>query len=259
MFKFKKLVIFIILGLYFSLCFYMYVVQEKLLYYPIKSSFVEKDKWKPVLIQDKTIGLESVKKSNKVIILFHGNAGNANMRTYYLNFFPKDYQIVIAEYPGFGLNSEEILSKENIINDARKLIEIIKLRNPKEIIIAGESLGTGIASQIASEYNINKLLLFTPYSRISDVAQDRYWFLPISLLIKDDYDSVDNLKNYQGKTFLLISEKDQTIPTKFAFKLFDSIHSQKEKIVITNAGHSNWMKYITVNQEKELKSFLTSQ
>lgn len=259
MFKLRKVVIFLALGLYFLLCFYMYMVQEELLYYPIQSSFIEKDKWKPIVNNNMTIGLESIKKSNKVIVLFHGNAGNASMRTYYLNFFPKEYQIVIAEYPGFGMNSQALISKENIISDARKLIDTIRLRNPKEIILVGESLGTGIASQMANEYNINKLLLFTPYSKISDVAQDRYWFLPVNLLIKDDYDSIDNLKNYQGKTFLLISENDQTIPTKFAFKLFDSITAPKEKIVVSNAGHSNWMKYITENQTEELKSFLKTK
>ena len=67
--------------------------------------------------------------------------------------------MIVAEYPGFGMNKDLGISKENFINHSREVMQYAKEKYGDNITLIGESLGTGIASQMASEFNIKNLLL----------------------------------------------------------------------------------------------------
>lgn len=215
-----------------------------------------------VINDDVDCSLKMDNLETKTIVVFHGNSGNASSREYYQTFFNKmicrknQYRIIVAEYPGFGLNSEQAITKENFINHARAIMKYVKANYGGKIIVTGESLGTGIASQMASEFEVEKLLLITPYSSIGEVAQSRFWFLPVGLLLKDNYNSKKNLKNYQGDTLILVAQNDLVVPPKFADRLYKSIQNKKQKIIIENASHSNWMRFLTKSQKNEISSFL---
>lgn len=252
-----KLKDFIILPIFYLLiCFLLYIFQRDLMYFPVKDNNYNHSTWNIIQSKGELLGLDNKNDSNKVIIVFHGNAGNANLRDYYIDFFPKDYHIIVEEYPGFGLNSTLSISQENLINHSRKLMHYTIDKYGKNIIIVGESIGTGIATQMANEFNISKLLLFTPYSTLLDVVQNKFWYAPAFLLLKDNYDSVKNLHNYKGNILLVIAENDRIIPAKHAFSLYDSIEGNKDKIVVKNAGHNTWIHLLTDKQLKHIKNFI---
>ena len=251
----------VILPLFYSVaCGLLYYHQKSLLYFPDKTDSFDGKVWKPIETSTKTLALESLDNYKKIVVLFHGNTANANVRSYYQRFFPSDVHIVVAEYPGFGLNKSLPISKESFITHARELMRYLVEQYGEDyaehITIAGESLGTGIASQMATEFSIKHLLLITPYSSIADVAQGKFWYAPVALLLKDNYNSIDNLQSYKGKTMLLISEHDKVIPPKFAIKLFNAIPNNKEKIIVKGAAHSNWLQHITAEQTNQVSQFV---
>lgn len=256
MIYFKRKDFLILPALYVGLCLTLYTAQRSLLYFPDKSDTYNNKIWQPIVTNNEVLALESKDYFEKTIILFHGNTTNASSQSFYRKFFPKNVHLIVVEYPGYGLNNTMSINKENFINHARKVMKYAKEKYGNNIILTGESLGSGIASQMANEFNVEKLFLITPYTTIGEVAQGKFWYAPISLLLKDNYDNINNLKNYKGETFLLISEKDTVIPPKYADKLYSSITNKKEKIMIKDASHSNWDNFITEEQLEQLRRFL---
>lgn len=248
---------FIILpAFYLIICLALYMSQRSLMYFPDVSEVYNKEVWTPIVQKNEVLALESKDNNKKTIILFHGNATNATSQVFYRKFFRKNIHLIAVEYPGYGLNNKKNISKDNLLDHARKVMKYAKEKYGDNIILTGESLGTGIASEMAKEFQVKKLLLITPYTSISDVAQDKFWFVPASLLIKDNFNNINTLENYKGETFILMSEYDNVVPHKFAQRLHNSLNNKKEQIFIKGAGHSNWNDYITDSQLNQLRKFL---
>lgn len=241
--------------IYLIFCLIIYYSQHSLLYFPNIETGFNKQTWNSIVKNNKFLGLETIDNYTKTILIFHGNSGNANTRNYYQSIFP-NYHIIVAEYPGYGNNKDLSISKKSLIDYARQITRYTQDNFRNNFIIVGESLGTGIASQMATEFDIDKLIMITPYSSIANVAQSKFWYLPAHLIVKDNYNSVLNLQNYTGKSLFIIAEHDQVIPANFAIDLYNQIHSPKNNIFIINAGHNNWFEYMTAEQKHTLYNFL---
>lgn len=244
--------------LYMGLCLSLYIAQRTLLYSPDKSKIYNDRLWGTLTSNDLVLGLETKDDYEQVIILFHGRSQNAAGKSAYQKFFPQNYHLIVVEYPGYGLNNNQSISKKNFLKHAREVMQYAKSKYGDNIILTGESLGTGIASQMASEFDIKKLFLITPYSSVRDVAQRKYWYAPIFLLLRDNYDNVKNLKEYTGQTLILISEKDTVIPPRYAEKLYKSLKNSKGKIIVEQAHHTNWGTYLNTDQLDTIKNFITT-
>lgn len=247
------------LFVYICLFIALFVFQRKVMYFPDKDTYINSSHWTKFTKNDKTIALKEISKNYSYnILIFHGNAGNANMKDYYRLLFP-NANIIVAEFPGFGFRNNEILDKEHIIQAASEITEEV-LKDKKPLILVGESLGSGVASEMAIKYNIHNLVLSTPYNDISTLAQSKFKFFPIYPLVLDRYNNDEVLKNYSGNLVLLISEFDNVIPNKFAYALSDSLknnkHIIKKNILIKNAGHNNYVSEFTEANRIELHKFL---
>jgi esterase/lipase len=250
----KSLYFFIIF--YFFILLSLYLLQNSLLYFPDTNSEINKKFWTPISINndDKFIAIRSNTNFKKNVIIFHGNAGNASIRTYFQKIF-YDSNIIIAEYPGFGFRYNEDLSKENILNSGSDLINFIKKEN-KEIILVGESLGTGVASELAYKNKISKLILFTPYDSILNIAKDQFKFFPISLLLKDNYDNVENLKNFHDDLIIVIAKNDNVINSKYSQNLISSVKNNKLKLIyLEGSQHNDYVNYLDNNHLFVLNNF----
>lgn len=238
---------------YMSLCIFIFIFQRNLLYFPYDDTN-KSDHWTIIKNENEKLGL--VKRSNQenIVVVFHGNAGSASMRDYYLDIIPNNYRLIVAEYPGFGINTGEKINQENIIRKARALMKEIK---PSEkLVIIGESIGSAVAAQMAKEFNANKLILVTSYNNLQSVAQSKFWFLPAYYLLKDKWDTVESINGYKGDTLLIVAQRDNVIPPKFADKLYESINSNKTKIVVDKANHNDWLDYISDKQITQIIQFM---
>jgi alpha-beta hydrolase superfamily lysophospholipase len=174
------------------------------------------------------------------VIVFHGNAGSASDLTYYLDALERlGYRVILAEYPGYaarnGAPSEAALIADGIQTAKQALTDF---GNP--IFLWGESLGSGVASGIvqSGQVPVQGIVLLTPFSSMTDVAQHHYWFFPAKWLIKDKFDNIKNLKDYSGNTAMLLAGQDEIIPNKHSLKLFEALHRPKKLWSFKGAGHN---------------------
>ena len=242
-------------------------LQHKLLYYP--SAFVPSRE----ALNDDNIrywpsagnyrGFVSTAESNHVIgtvIVFHGNAGTAADRAYYIKaLVPLGYRVILAEYPGYGARGGE-LGEKSFVSDARGTIHDAYKQYGSPVFLLGESLGCGVAAAAAKEppVAVDGLILITPWDTLLSIARSKFPLLPVQFFLKDKYDNAGNLKGYQGRIAIVGAERDEIIPVKHAVALYQSLPGKKAMWVLKGAGHNDWP--MTMDKQwREIMDFLSGK
>jgi fermentation-respiration switch protein FrsA (DUF1100 family) len=147
-----------------------------------------------------------------VVIYFHGNGGSIRLRVdRFRRLVAAGVGLVGVSYRGYG-GSTGTPTEQGLIEDARAAYAFAAERYPGRIAVWGESLGTGVAVALASEKPVTHVILDAPYSSTVDVAADLYWFLPVRLLMKDQFRSDLRIKNVQAPVLILHGDGDDIIP-----------------------------------------------
>jgi pimeloyl-ACP methyl ester carboxylesterase len=212
--------------------------QRKLLYLP--SHHKENNGLTEWRHEGQIIGYARHARSPETVWLFlHGNAGQAADRTYILPSVPIQDSVYILEYPGYG-NRQGSPSLISFNTAAKEAYELLKNQFPnRPVCIAAASIGTGPASYLATIPNPpEKIVLITPFDRLSKVAAGHYPFLPVSLLLRDNWDNIASLKDYNGHIEIFGARTDTIIPISHAKKLADSKPSAVFHTV--EGGHNDW-------------------
>ena len=174
------------------------------------------------------------------IVFFQGNAGHPGYRNYkFRPWLDAGYGLLIVGYRGFGNPGSP--SEEGLYMDAQAAIEgLHKLGVPdKAMVFYGESMGTGVATQMATEYGAAALILESPYTSVPDVGADRYPMVPVHFLLRDKYDSLSKIKDVHMPLLLLHGEMDQVVPIKFGKRLFEAANEPKQAMYVPEAGHND--------------------
>ena len=153
-------------------------------------------------------------KKFKTIVYFHGNAGKLDNRIYKLNYFKNiDVNFLIIAWRGFSGNKGKP-SEDGLYEDGKSTIEWLKNLGvtEKDIIIYGESLGTGIATEIAQNNKFAGLILETPFTSMIEAAKNFYPYIPVGLLLKDKYRNDKKIKNINIPLLVMHGEADQIVP-----------------------------------------------
>lgn len=224
--------------------------QTKLLYYPT-SQLPSKDMLDAGKIRFWPAGstgyrgFVSETKTGSVkgtIIVFHGNAGTAADRSFYVEVLtPLGYRVILAEYPGYGGRGGKP-GEESFVKDALETISLTHRQYGGPLFLLGESLGCGVAAAAATNtpVKIDGIILITPWDTLLSVASAKFPWLPVRLLMKDKYDSIGNLKGYQGRIAIIGAERDEIIPIVHATSLYESLPGSKAMRVIKGVGHNDW-------------------
>ncbi|MCP4392923.1 MAG: alpha/beta hydrolase [Alphaproteobacteria bacterium] len=246
---------FVLLLIYLCIVFAAYIMQNSMIYYPSGTLGSPKDndlpEMKEVYIKThdnlnlKAWFAEPSKNKDKVVVFFHGNAGNAGGRdTKARKFIDAGYGFLMAEYRGYGGNPgkpQEI----NIKKDAKTTIEFLKTKGyeEKDLILYGESIGTGVVTHLASRISTAAVILEAPFTSLLDVGKEAYWYLPVSLMLKEKYDSIGIIKEVNAPLLIVHGESDKVVPTKMGKKLLAAANEPKKGIFIPEAGHNNLRHY----------------
>ena len=233
---------------YVVILLFTYLYQRNLLYHPSENNYQGDSinfNYQEVLIEvDENIKLKSwvIKKdlkNYKTILYFHGNAGDLTNRVHKLNKLNKlDVNILIISWRGFSGNLGKP-TEENLYNDARKSVEWLNqigIEN-ESIILYGESLGTGIATELGQDNSFAGIVLESPFTSIADAAKIYYPYLPIDLLIKDKYDSLKKIKNINTPILIMHGKKDDVVPFKMGAELFEKANQPKFSYFSENDDH----------------------
>lgn len=176
-----------------------------------------------------------------MILWFHGNAYNlAQKAPYFRRLLDMGYGILAPSWRGFG-RSEGIPSKKGIFNDAHAAINYLQQIGYKteDTILLGESLGSGIATKIATEHRFKGLMLITPYTSVADRAQEIYWYLPVKVLVTDDFNCIDNIDLINMPLLLVHGTNDYTIPHHHSEELIAKALEPKKLVLYDGKGHGN--------------------
>jgi fermentation-respiration switch protein FrsA (DUF1100 family) len=177
------------------------------------------------------------------IVIFHGNAGNLEQRVPLLRGLADlGFGYVAIDYRGFG-NSGGSPSEQGFYSDARETMKYIleDLHVPlNSIAIMGESIGTGVAVQMATEYRVSSLFLQSPYTSLPDVASGSFFWLPVHWLMEDRFESITKMGSVDMPVFVLHGERDSTIPVSHGRKILAAAKEPKESAFLTDVGHNDF-------------------
>jgi uncharacterized protein len=174
-----------------------------------------------------------------LIVLFHGNGGTIEIRAAKAKtYISAGFGVLLPEYRGYGGNPGSP-SETGIYADGRAALAFAAAQGiaPDHWILLGESLGTGVAVQMATEQRVAALVLEAPYTSIADVAQGHFPFLPVWWLVRDRFDCVGKIARVGAPLFVVHGERDGTIPVKFGRALFAAAAGPKEAMWLPDAEH----------------------
>jgi len=236
--KYLYLTISSIIFTYLVVILFIYFYQRNLLYNPSENNYLN-DKinfnYREIFIKTneniklKSWFIEKDLKKFKTILLFHGNAGNLFNRVYKLNELSKlDLNILIISWRGFSGNEGKPTEK-NLYYDGEKAVKWLNSQglDNKDIILYGESLGTGVATELASKNNFGGIILESPFTSMADTAKIYYPYLPVNLLLRDRYDSKSKIKDIKTPILIMHGKMDNIVPQKMGLELFEKANSPK--------------------------------
>ena len=180
------------------------------------------------------------------LVVFHGNAGRALDRSYYVDGFEvlgggADWEVWSFEYPGYGSRSGSP-GKSAFIEAGREAVKQLLNADSRPLHLLGESIGSGTACALAGETpdRIAGLALVVPFARLQEVAQQKFRWLPVGLLLRDKFDNIAALSSYRGRIAVVVADSDEVVGAAQGRKLHDSYAGPKLLIVLTGAGHNSF-------------------
>jgi len=175
------------------------------------------------------------------LLYFHGNAGALVTRGERVRKYQdQGFGLFMMTYRGFGGSTGRPSERANV-RDAKQAYEVLLSRGvaPDDIVLYGESLGTGVATQVAAEKECAGVILDAPYTTMTDVAALHYPYLPARWLMTDRYRTTAYIKRINAPLLIVHGEDDEVIPVEMGRKLFDLAKEPKQIATFKGAGHAD--------------------
>lgn len=222
----KKYDLVIIPLVYVVFGFFLYLNQDKFIYIPDnrphgECSFAHED---TMVIDDAVVRGYYARASDPkgVVVHYHGNAGNACDRKWYLPFLINaGWSVFLVEYPGYA-DPDHKPNTNDILDSVIEIGKYINDKNYQRLAIIGESIGAGPGSWHATKYKADTLILITSFERLSSRAQRAVWIYPASLMLKRDM-LVDKWAQSAPSVLIIAAERDTVIPLRHTKRLYESL------------------------------------
>jgi uncharacterized protein len=227
------------LAIYSALCVLMYLAQDRLLYFPTPE--IDHAGAQVLLVKrgDVTVKVWALHPDARPALLYFGGNGEdvgADLHDF-ARAFP-DRAIYLVNYRGYG-GSAGRPSESALIGDAEAIYDQLAAQHDR-IVVMGRSLGTGVATALASSRPVAGLVLVTPFDSIANVGAGRYPWLPVRWLIKDPYDSASRIGKVRAPVLVLVAEHDESILRPRSDALIAAIPAGLGRsVVIASATHND--------------------
>jgi pimeloyl-ACP methyl ester carboxylesterase len=227
-----------------------FLLQRKMMYFPSRFTSEQQDQlmrelnlqpWPSAGERRAMISRVPVENAKGTVLIFHGNAGAALHRTYYIEALQRlGYRVLIAEYPGYGVRDgspSEAAMIEDGIATAKRALQTYK----EPLFLCGESLGSGVVAGIVAsrQVPVQGLLLITPFDAMAKVAQHHYWFLGARWLVLDKFDNIPRLRDFDGPIAVILAGRDEVIPNRNTLALYEALPAKKKLWRFEKAGHNS--------------------
>jgi uncharacterized protein len=180
------------------------------------------------------------KPGHPVVLYFHGNGD------FLAGFFGRFHDliadgtgVVALSYRGYAGSSGHP-SEHGLKSDAAAAYAFAIARYDAARIVAwGFSLGTGVAVALAADRPVGRLILEAPYTSTADVAASLFWFMPVRLVMRDQFRSDERIGRVTVPLLIMHGERDPAIPIRFGERLFALAHEPKQFVRFPEGGHEN--------------------
>lgn len=256
-----RIIILSLVGFYIIIILYFSISQSRFIYFPKKNLFTT----------PKDIGLayneiyfttsDKIKlhgwiipaKNPKAFIIFcHGNAGNISDRLETIKIFHSlGLTTLIFDYRGYGMSQGHPCEHGTYL-DAQAAWNFLTIKQnikSSEIIVFGRSLGCPIAAWLAQKNNPKLLILESSFTSVKDLAKELYPFLPIKLLCRFDYNTLNYVSRIKSPILIIHSSQDEMIPFSHGQRLFNTANQPKEFLEIKGSHNDGFL----VSKEEYVK------
>ncbi|MBN8910749.1 MAG: alpha/beta hydrolase [Rhizobiales bacterium] len=185
------------------------------------------------------------KPGQPTILYFHGNAGSLETRTERIRkYMARGLGVFMMTYRGFGGSSGHPSEAANVA-DAMLAYTTLTASgvDPLDIIVYGESLGTGVAVQVAAEKRVAGLVLDAPYTSMVDLAALHHPFIPGRWFMTDRYETRGHIAKIDAPLLVMHGEKDRIVPIEMGREIFARAPEPKALKTFPQAGHDDHYKF----------------
>jgi fermentation-respiration switch protein FrsA (DUF1100 family) len=244
-----KVIILAVVGLYAVAATVMYLAQRRFIYFP-----------EPARTPPQTAGLPDVaerivatpdgeklivwygkaKPGQPTVLYFHGNGGALEFRSASIRrYLDHGRGMFMMSYRGYSGSTGSPSEVANVA-DAKLAYDALVQEGvrPEDIILYGESLGSGVATQVAAEKKVAGVILDSPFTSIAELAAQIYPWLPVNWLLTDRYDSILHIRDVHVPVFIVHGEADDIVPVEMGRHLFAAANEPKEIVTMPGAGHA---------------------
>ena len=177
-----------------------------------------------------------------LLIYFHGNSFNIGDRAYRIKrYIDQNWSVLLVSWRGFGGNKGNPTEK-NLYRDGEAVLKWIKEKTEfklDQVIIYGESLGSGVAVELGTKYNFLSIVLEAPFTSIEDIAKMRYRIFPTKYLVKDKFDNFSKIDSLKSPLLIISGKKDEIVPHNHSIKLYEKANVEKKCVFVDEAIHNN--------------------
>jgi pimeloyl-ACP methyl ester carboxylesterase len=226
-----------------------YFLQSKLIFFPNSLSKEHKfnfpikfeEKWWEVEKKINVHGLHFFPKedSHKVILYFHGNAGSMDSWGYVgVELAQLGYQVIVVDYRGYG-KSDGSVDPNTIIDDSLKVFDsVAKEFGANNVVVYGRSIGTPIATFIASHRECYKVILETPFDKLASLLKVHYPFFP-AFFLRYRFNNIDKIKMIRAPILIIHGTQDEVIPYEIGHSFVDILREKDQFISVERGMHNN--------------------
>ena len=228
----------------------IYSAQRFLLYRPDANSLLDPSPEFPspqILDQRTTDGIITrswywpAQPKQPSLVYFHGNSGNISHRLNKISaYLQAGLGVILVGYRGYGGNKGKP-TEQGWYADARALLSMLPSQgiNQEFLVLYGESLGSGVAVQMAQEYPVAALILEAPLRSAPDVAAYHYPFVPTHWLMWDRFDNIKKIANIDAPLLILHGHQDRVVPFSSGLDLYRAGCDPKWLKEFPEAGHND--------------------
>ena len=239
--------------IYLTVCLLM-MFMETMLVYPVPK-FPGQGEWNAAAFDAEEVTFSSLDgtplhgwywehpRPRAQLLYLHGNGDCVGYLGDYLQQLSRENEVsvFVFDYRGYG-RSEGRPHEAGILKDGAAARDWLAKRGgikPAEVVLMGRSLGGGVAVHLAAQDGARGLILQNTFTSLPDAAARLFPYLPVRLLMRNRYRSIDKIANYSGPLLQSHGDQDRVVPYELGKRLFERAVGPKEFITIPGGDHND--------------------